>query len=50
MYLSTLFDTPSQCYYAGQLWAYNRIRFALGLATYPYVDFTAIESAVAEYQ
>ena len=30
MYETTLFDNPSQAYYAGQVWAYNRVRYLEG--------------------
>ena len=49
MYETTLFDNPSQAYYAGQVWAYNRVQYEFGLPTWPETDYAALDAAVEEY-
>ena len=43
MYEAGLYDNTAQAYYAGQVWAYNRILFMLGLPHWPVKDYGAFD-------
>ena len=50
MYEATTFDTPAQAYYAGQVWAYNRVKYEFGFPTWPETDYADLDAAFNAYE
>ena len=51
MYNASTFGTEAQAYYAGQVWAYNRVLFKMGLGMVgeTHVDYDELDKMYADY-
>ena len=49
MFTALAFDSPSQAYYAGQVWAYARVLYEFGTPLPVGIDFDDLDRVDAEY-
>ena len=50
IYAAGLFKTDAQAYYAGQVWAYNRVLYQFGQETQTDTDYASLDSEYRKYE